>query len=96
MAKKAKTVKELDIELKELVKVIEHLKKELKETKLQLNAKVEKIQNETKAYTKNNSFTTTKRTNSEKDTKLNCKLCTKIYTKSINWKDTLMKHIWRM
>ena len=44
MAKEAKILKELDNKLKELVKVVEQLQTELKETKLNLNSRIQSLE----------------------------------------------------
>ena len=45
MAKKSKTVKELDTDVKKLLNIVESLKKELKETKYTLNSKIKGLEN---------------------------------------------------
>ena len=49
MAKKAKTVKDLDKDVKELLILVENLKKELNETKVDLNSKIKELQNKLNA-----------------------------------------------
>ena len=58
MAKKAKTVKELDNELKELVKVVEQLQIELTQTKLKINSRIEILEIALKSRDKKTPVTT--------------------------------------
>ena len=58
MAKKAKTVKELDNQLKELVKVVEQLQIELTQPKLKMNSRIEILEIALKSRDKKTPVTT--------------------------------------
>ena len=85
MSKKAKTVRELDVELQELVKVIDQLKNELHETKVHLKSKIDALEGALQTRDRNISISTpTKLSKKGTKTKHKCRLCSNLFTKSID------------
>ena len=75
MAKKAKTTKELSNESNQLLIIVEELKDELKETKINLNSKIEKLQNEIKTNKLSQKIISTRKDKKERKKDKSCSKC---------------------
>ena len=75
MAKKAKTVKELGTDLNQLLVIVENLKKELNDTKIFLNSKIEKLESDIKTNEVGRKIISTRKNEKVRNLNKCCRKC---------------------
>ena len=89
MAKKSKTVKELDAEVRDLIVLVDNLKEQLKQTKSDLDSKIESIEKQLKARQRDVEPVPKNKTVLKKKQSLKCEQCVSTFSISIQ----LEKHM---